>query len=232
MKYVQKRDELTAKMTVPGYWDDHIERLKDKGFWDSCIFNPDYEEVDFPMADMPADASLPYLVGVGYYRRNVFIDNIVDNQTITLLVGGVVLEAWIWVNGQLYGYHLGHSTEFTVSLDEYIKAGQMNEIIIAVANTRRDRSGCIIRGYKGLSAGIYRLVYLKIGGHTGIKSCYIYPSNENQALNWNIELNGMIDKKELLLDWIVKDREGKVLGRGTLDVDADVLYMQTGTFGM
>ena len=113
---------------------------------------------------------------MGWSRKTTHIPTDWQEREITLYVGGVVLEAWVWLNGELIKYHLGHSTPFEVSLGENLRYGEVNEIIIAVANTRTDRLGCVIRGFKGFSAGIYRTVYIKVTGKARIKDCYIYPS--------------------------------------------------------
>ncbi|NLC68673.1 MAG: hypothetical protein GX754_07845 [Clostridiaceae bacterium] len=174
---IPKVNEFTVKMPVPGYWDDNVERMQSSEFWETAKFNPNYRRIDYPMgASMPPDASLPYLLGVGWYRKTIYIPTDWQEREITLYVGGVVLEAWVWLNGELIKYHLGHSTPFEVSLGENLRYGEVNEIIIAVANTRTDRLGCVIRGFKGFSAGIYRTVYIKVTGKARIKDCYIYPS--------------------------------------------------------
>ncbi len=56
---------------------------------------------------------------------------------------------------------------------ERLRPGEHNDLVIAVANTRGDRAGCVLRGYSGQSAGIYRPVSLKVTGRTRITSCYI-----------------------------------------------------------
>ncbi|NMA95364.1 MAG: hypothetical protein GX974_04920 [Clostridiales bacterium] len=232
MPNVPKDNEFVAKMPVPAYWDDHIDRLKATDIWGKCRFNPDYEKIDFPMADMPPDASLPYIIGVGYYRKKIYIEDLFKDQTTILSIGGVCLEAWVWINGELVDYHLGHSTAYTVALDEYIEVGEQNEIIIAVANTRKDRSGCVLRGYKGLSAGIYGSIDLKIAGAARIEDLYIYPTDGNEKLNWNIDIYNTENLIDLSVHWAIKDLRGNILGEGREDVDGESLHMKTGTFGM
>jgi len=228
-----KSEDFEAKMPVPGYWDDHLENLKDTAFWSKAIFNPKYRKGEFPLGDNPPDATLAWLLGVGWYRKILDVPADWKSRLVTLYVGGVVLEAWVWLNGRFLGYHLGHSTPFEMPLDKFLIPGKKNELIIAVANTRRDRTGCIIRGYKGFSAGIYRGVHLKVSGSARIKDCYIRPSDNLRKLHWQVELEGKLGKAEAVLQWKIKDpRTGALLGDGKEPGTQRRLRWQTGTFGM
>jgi len=65
------------------------------------------------------------------------------------------MEAWVWVNGSFAAHHLGHATHSS-PLDEWLTSDVPNEMVIAVSNTRNDRSGSVVRGYQDRSGGIYR----------------------------------------------------------------------------
>lgn len=225
--------EFVARMPVPGYWDDNTERMQAFDFWASeAKFNPAYRHIDFPMGDfIPPDASLPYLEGVGWYRKTILVPSEWKDKTVSLKIGGVLLEAWVLVNGKLAKYHLGHSTPFEISLGENLKFGEVNEIIIAVANTRDDRLGCVIRGFKGFSAGIYRSVSIKVSGKAAIRDLYIYPDSGLQALNWNVRLRGNLENNTLI--WRIRDIENqKVIKKDTLPVNAENLKWKTEAFGL
>lgn len=223
---------FTAGMPVPGYWDDNMDLLETADFSSSLQFNPGYEKIEFPM-DRLRDASLPYITGVGWYRTCFFIPEIQAQQLTILEIGGIRTEAWVWVNGNFAGYCFGHSTPFEIKLDALIKAGQANELTIAVSNLRRDRPGSATRGYKGYSAGIYRSVYIKRSIRTRIKSCYVYPGPECSELNWNIELEGETGAGGSILYWKIRDPEtGFIFGSGSEAVQGSQLSMNTGTFGM
>ncbi len=109
---------FTARMSVHGYWDDHLERLKKTALWQNAKFNPDCRPIDFATGyyeefahvDAMPDASLPYLTGVGWYRRVFPCPRTWQGTCVILEVGGVSIEAWVWLNGNLLGHHLGHST--------------------------------------------------------------------------------------------------------------------------
>jgi beta-galactosidase/beta-glucuronidase len=167
-------------MSVPAIWDDQVERLRATPFWVSARFNPNYRRLEFPMGDgsrgLP-DASLPYLLGVGWYRTALRLPRDWKPGLVTLQVGGVRLEAWVWLNGVFIGNHLGHSTPFQMRLDEALQSGGPNVLTIAVANTRAAPKGAEhwylgsdVQGYQGRSGGIYRPVSLYVTGPARIAS--------------------------------------------------------------
>jgi beta-galactosidase len=228
--------EFTVRMPVPGYWDDNVDRMQRAGFWGSTAkFNPEFRHIDFPMGDdMPPDASLPFLLGVGWYRKTIEAPLSWIGREITLNIGGVVLESWVWINGKLVKYHLGHSTPFEVSIAKHLKYGAQSEILIAVANTRTDRLGCVIRGFKGFSAGIYRPVSLKVAGNRRIKDCYMYPKEGMKVLNCQVELDGTSgDLNEMVLDWVIRDSQKDiVIYQGSLPVASNSLEWTAETLGL
>ncbi len=233
---IPNEQQFVAKMPVPGYWDDNLERLQCTNLWRETLFNSTFRPISIPMPDHLPEASLPYLVGVGWYRKSFDAPANLKSQKITLYIGGVALEAWFWLNGNLMGYHLGHSTPFDIPLSRWLKPGAPNDLVIAVANIRRDRSGSVLRGYKGLSAGIYRSVYLKVTGRIRITSCYLYPVSANQELSdlcWTVELDGKIGTREIILIWTIRDPEsGQVMGRDSVQAHSQRVSWNTETFGM
>jgi len=106
-----------------------------------------------------------------------------------LRVGGVKLEAWVWLNGEFVTHHLGHSTGFDVDLTNVLTAVRANESVIAISNTRRDRLGCVIRGWKGCSAGITGPVSLHGSEPIGLKDGFVCLAPDGQ-LEWRAEFAG------------------------------------------
>jgi hypothetical protein len=233
-------EEFTGLMAVPGYWDDHLERLKKTAFWPNAKFNPDYRPIDFSEGyyeesahvDAMPDASLPYLTGVGWYRRVFPCPGTWQDACVTLEIGGVSQEAWVWLNGTLLGHHRGHSTPFEFRLDPGLNIGEENELIIAVANMRKDRLGCALRGYKGCSGGIYRSVRLRITGPARIVQWHVHPIADNRRLIWRLDLDGDRQGGDLIR-WRVQDTDPKhALGEGAVPVWEKCVTWETDTFGM
>jgi hypothetical protein len=230
-----RREDYEVRMPVPGYWDDYTERLRYAEFWSrDCKFNPEYRHIVFPMgAGKPPDASLPYLLGTGWYKRSFAAGSDWDQCSVTLQVGGVTLEAWVWLNGQFVGYHLGHLTPFEFGLNKALRPGERNELVIAVANTRTDRTGCSIRGFKGKSAGITRSVYLQVTGASRIADCYIRADVERERLLWEVKVDQKLSGRVLEIDWeIDAPLDGLPAARGSVTAGQPLVCWTTETFGL
>ncbi|WP_129668574.1 glycoside hydrolase family 2 protein [Phytoactinopolyspora endophytica] len=208
-------DAYDVALPVPGYWDDSREQLQYATFWSAdCQFNPEYREISFPIgAGKPVDTSLPYLLGTGWYRTRVVVPGEWSGSTATLFVGGVVMDAAVWVNGAFVDRHEGHLTPFEVELGEHLLPGE-NELLLAVSNVRQDSIGCNIRGFAGRTGGIYRSVRLRLSDAARIGDVYVHPSAELDRLSWSVELRGHA-AGAAVLEWEVVDREtGNVRASG------------------
>jgi len=223
-------------MPVPGYWDDHETRLRHAAFWSrDAVFNPHYKKITMPPGGgSPPDLSLPYLRGTGWYKKNFIANADWADRSIILHLGGVCLEARVWLNGILVGYHPRYYTPFQCRLDEALRPGESNELIIAVSNTREDRVGCSIRGYKGQTGGIHESVFLEIADSARILDAYVYPTQTLDALNWVLTLEHKSEPGDgLQIDWdIVDPRHGAVAGSGTVDAAGAEITWTTNTFGL
>ena len=144
-------EKYEIMLPVPAYWDDCKSRLKYAKFWSrDCNFNPDARNIEeFPLGGLkPPDASLPYLLGTGWYKKSFVASKDWQEKCVELSLGGVMLDAWVWLNGEYIGTHYSCGKPFHFALDKHIKFDAENELIIAVSNTRKNRIGCSIRGYK------------------------------------------------------------------------------------
>ena len=224
---------FVAKMAVPGYWDDHLDLLRTAPFWSLARFNPSYRKLEFPLGENPPDATLPYLMGVGWYRKVLSAAQDWSSGLVSLRVGGARVEAWVWLNGNLAGHHVGHSVPFEIALDKWLQPGGTNTLIIALDNTSEGREGCSFRGYQGRTAGLYRPVSLKITGSARIKSCYLRSHHELRKVLWTVELDGKDLGQELSLHWRIADPEtGLTLGKGTRSEIGNILTWETDSLGM
>lgn len=230
-KILPRARAYTAKMPVPGYWDDNLDNLKETSFWSYAEFNPKYRPVDFPIGTRPTDATSHFLKGVGFYRKQFDVPLNWDGRSVTLNVGGVRFESWFWLNGKFVDYHLLHNVPFAISLTDMIKPGEKNELVIAVANNGIMRPGCDNRGWHAGAAGIYRSVSLTVTGASRIADCYVYPLQSNKKLKWNVEIDGNIAQGSFL-DYSVVDKNGKTLGKGSVAVKEQKNVWETSTFKM
>lgn len=229
-------EKYEIKMPVPAYWDDCKSRLKYAKFWSrDCNFNPDARSIEeFPLGGLkPPDASLPYLLGTGWYKRRFRAEEDWRNKCVELNIGGAMLDVWIWLNGEYLGTHYSCGKPIHVALDKHIRFDAENEIILAVSNTRKNRIGCSIRGYKGKSAGINRSVSLLISGKARIEDCYVRTISSMDRLIWSIKLRQKETDGKLKLGWrILEPITNSVLGTGIVPVSKDEMCFETNTFGM
>lgn len=203
--------QFAAKMPVPGYWDDHTDRLSRTIKWSrDYAFNPDYRATVYPMgAGKPADCSLPYILGTGWYKKSFMLPQQAQGSKLELICGGAVVDTFVWINGVYLGEHRGHQTPFSFPFEKYAKFGEVNTVVLAVSNVRGGIGSCILRGYKGRSAGIYGDVRVHIAEQVRIEDLFVVLDANLEVLNWSLSLRG--DPAEINGAYAVLDGERIVL---------------------
>ncbi len=91
--------------------------------------------------------------GCGWYRKKFTIDNLKDNEEVTLLFDGVYMSSTVYLNGEKITSHAYGYTPFYVNITGRLLNGE-NIIAVRVDNSHQPNS----RWYTG--SGIYRNVYL------------------------------------------------------------------------
>lgn len=227
---VPPANAFSASMPVPGCWDDTFPPEHARRLWANARFNPRYQPVRYPMEGKPPDASLPFLLGTGWYRRTLDVPGDWRGRQVTLRVGRVVMEGYVYLNGQFLHHHKGYSTDWEVPLGEHLRYGEPNELVIAVDNTPADRIGSAIRGWKGRSAGIFGPVTLEVAGSARIADLYVYP--DGNTLHWQVRLEGLVPDA-CRLRWEVRDPKGKrTVAKGDAAVTAPTTRWETDTLGL
>ena len=219
-----------ATMPVPGCWDDRFDQAAARKLWPNARFNPAYRPIVFPMGGKPPDASLPFLVGTGWYRRQLEIPADWKGRQVTLLVGRVVMEAWVYLNGRQVHHHLGHSTGWQVPLSTNLEWGKPNELVIAVDNTRTDRLGCDLRGWQGRSAGVFGHVALRTSGEAQIADLFVWP--EEDRLDWQATVLGILPPGAELRWRIVDPQTHRAIANGSQPAESPQTQWQTTAQGV
>ncbi len=174
---------FTAKMVIPGYWDDHYDLIRETRSFDRSVrTNPRYRPLSLPMGEMVPDATMPYLTGTGYYRKNISFAPGTKPAAVTLQLGPAVWGAAVYCNGKLAAYNPGYSTWTECRLDKYLDFNGVNTLIIAVSNFDKvfdgntqensQHIGVSVRGYQGMRCGIAGGVTLKISQEGAITDAY------------------------------------------------------------
>jgi hypothetical protein len=225
---VPEEGRFKLLMPVPGAWDDTVNQIKAASLWPDAQFNPQFKPISLPYASKPPDGSLPYLVGTGWYRKSLYVPPEWRGRTFTLRIGQVVTDATVFVNGKGVYTHRGHNTEWEVPLGDSIRYGASNDLVIAVSNTRNG-GGCRLRGWSGISGGIFAPVTLKVtAGPARVASLYVYP--DAGGLRWNVSLGGEVASNSKL-SWAVLD-QGESLPNGTTPVSSNEVLWTTPDTGL
>ncbi len=228
--------DFNSAMPVPGYWDDSPAVFEAPAIAAQVVRNPDYTPIDYKNEvthEMYTDltSELPYVLGVGYYRKTFTVPEAWSSGKTVLTLGGVTLQAWVWVNGEEAGHHFGHSTPFDLEVSGLLTPGEENTIVVAVTNLGPERGGFALYGYKGHTAGIYRPMTLRHTGSVRVADCYVFPDKALQQLTWQVEVDGEGD--DLTLHWQVAEPvSGAVMGQGVEAVAGPLVSWQTDALGL
>lgn len=106
--------------------------------------------------------------GIYYYEKKFVVPTKWQDKHMELVFDGVYRNAEIMINGQKAGGRAYGYIPFSVSLDQYIRYGEENTILVKADNSEQPNS----RWYSG--SGIYRPVWLYVGEkhhikHEGVK---------------------------------------------------------------
>ncbi|MEI2726454.1 MAG: sugar-binding domain-containing protein [Verrucomicrobiota bacterium] len=219
-------DQFALDLQVPGYWDEQLSYLPEAPWGNDIAYygggNPQPIRFPFSGSGRPRhpDAGRPFVTGVGWYKKLIDVPESWRGRTVTLRVGGARIATYGYVNGIYLDMHHGHDTPFEFDLTGELKYGQTNEIVLAVDNRVDWINSCALRGYQGMSGGIYGDVSLHVSDGPGrILSYYVYPENGLSRLRWKTEITapqGFNSDSRFL--WWVKSLEGETLQSGTLPV--------------
>ena len=168
---------------VPGYWEDMYEGFKTAPFFNELVINPEYEYLEYPI-NLPLtksvpDMSLETIVGTFWYKKEIEIAADERNDYFLFKCAGVQNRALLWVNGNLAGEHCGYSAPFELDITSFIKAGEKNELVLAVSNHQAYNengdpiSGCTSRAANRFTGGIMGDVSLEILDEYHINSVYV-----------------------------------------------------------
>ncbi len=235
MPPVPEIDSFSSTMVVPGFWDDHKDRLLSGTLNQKLKYYSGAKAVDFSVIESGRQGyrtkPLPYIEGVGYYRKS--FEAPIEWQKVYLEIEEVSQAAWIWVNDAYLGHHLGHSLPFSFDISNHLRAGQQNQVIIAVSNVTDYRGGFSLSGYKGRRGGLTGSVSLRISGSTQIRDCYIQPNLELDSLAWQVEVSDSEDSNNQILVYKILDHQTKQLvTRDTIPHVQTLTSWVTQTFGL
>ena len=204
-----------AKVKTPGYWDDQRDSFQNAKWWTNAPFGE-------------TECGVKYLSGIGWHRRIIDVPTEWDKRSTSLTVGCVPGHVYIWLNRFLVGqYDYGVNTPISLDLTDRFKAGEKNELIIALDNTK----GIIPSPYRYGSTfheragGILDAVSLHISQGAGrITDLYIKPGVDLKEVVWDVDLDvpkSADNAPESRLLWAVsKAADNAIIAHGEVSVPA------------
>ena len=101
----------------------------------------------------PLDDEGHFYSGYTWYRGEIDVPERFARREMNLLLGGLINEGWVWVNGKYVGHrgwarwwnHTAHPAEFEIG--DKLRPGQRNTIAIRVLNDPDEVGGLYRRGF-------------------------------------------------------------------------------------
>jgi GH43 family beta-xylosidase len=180
--------------------------------------------------DLAAKIVVPFcpeskLSGVGHYdlmknvwyRRSFEVPTGMKGQRVRLHFGGVDYRAWVWVNGQLAGSHIGGNVAFAFDITRYLKEGPNELVVRAFDDTGSGRQptgkqthtvseGCVYTR----TTGIWQPVWLEAVGNSFVEQFSVVPDPDHSRVIIEAAVNG--DDTNLTLT-VEAFADGKSVGK-------------------
>lgn len=188
-----------------------------------ALWEGKWEDVTLPHTwnakDMQQKANAFYQ-GVAYYRKRYFFPNEWQGKSLFLRFEGIGSCAEVYVNGKLVGAHKGAYSAFACEIQEEIRFGAENEIVVKADNASRPDVIPVNHSLFGVYGGIYRPVSLIVTEpcHIAVTDCassgvYITQKNvSHQSADVTIRVkldNGGLYPVPLVLETAIYDGAGK-----------------------
>ena len=174
-------------------------------------------------------AANAYYAGPAYYRKSFSAPAGWKDRRLFLRFEGVGACAEVYVNGQLAGTHRGAYSAFAVEISGLVKPGQDNEVVVMADNAARPDVIPVNHQLFGVYGGIYRPVSLIVTAPCQIAvtdhaspGVYITQrdvSARSADVDVKVKLdNGGQQPRDLRLETVIADREGREVARRSSDL--------------
>lgn len=145
------------------------------------------------------------LSGIGHYglmkhtwfRRSFEVPAAMKGQRVRLHFGAIDYQAWVWINGQPVGSHIGGDVSFAFDITRFLKPGA-NELVVHAFDdtpggnqptgkqTHTVSEGCVYTR----TTGIWQPVWLEAVGSSFVESFSITPDPDNSCVLIDAVING------------------------------------------
>jgi len=154
-----------------------------------------------------------------WYRRSFDVPASMKGKRVRLHFGGLDYKAWVYINGQLAGTHVGESSAFSFEITQWLKDGA-NEVVVKVLDDMSsglqpsgkqspDQSqGCTYTR----TTGIWQPVWLEAVGSSFVENISVVPDPDNSRVFITAKLNGADNNLTLEAEAFI---DGKSTGTDT-----------------
>jgi hypothetical protein len=190
---------------------------------EEALLNGDFRFANKIMVPFPWGSKLSGVDNegdIGWYRREVVIDQSWSDKRVFLTIGASDWETSVWIDGEKLGTHQGGYTPFSFELTNFIDTEERHSILIKVDDARRDFTLYGKQGY-GDARGIWQTVYLEARGQSFIDAVHFSPDIDNQTVKVDVYLpEELKDAKNFTVE--IADDEGNTFqGAGLVNKDDD-----------
>ena len=152
-----------------------------------------------------------------WYRRVFELPTSMKDKRVRLHFGGVDYQAWVWVNGQLAGSHVGGNVAFNFDITPFLRDGT-NEVVVRAFDetasgkqgtgkqTHTVSEGCVYTR----TTGIWQPVWLEAVGSAYVETFSIAPDPDHARVVIEAAVKGSDSGLMLTVEAFA---EGKLVGQ-------------------
>ena len=166
--------------------------------------------------------------GVVFYKKMFQVPKSWEKGIVTLHFEAVNYKTEVWVNDQAVGIHEGGFTPFSFQVNQVLKAGELNSLIIRVVgpilmtDQRIDEMGRMeVPQWRGaITGGIWQDVWIQRRGNTTIQDVFIQPNIDKSSITLDLKLfNHKYEKQTNNVSINVNDKDGNSIISTSLEYD-------------
>ena len=216
--------------------DDMIENISLNGKW-AIIFDQDnrgglekwHLKQEYEKQKEVSDIQVPShwetikkdYEGVVFYKKSFRVPESWNEGVFSLHFEAVNYKTEVWVNDQAVGTHEGGFTPFSFQVDEVLKPGEINHIIMRVVgpilmtDQRIDEMGRMeVPQWRGaITGGIWQDVWIQRRGNITIHDVFLQPDIDKSQTGIDLELyNHQSVQQKTTLSIEVNDAAGNMVG--------------------
>ena len=222
----QKSDEVAKRTSqnINADWGYLESPTEDMAFVQNTA---DWAPISLPHtwnAEDVMDSDPGYRRTTSWYKKNIDIPTIVDNQKYLLYFEGSNITTKVYVNGQDAGGHIGGYIGFEIDMTPFVRSGA-NEVLVQVDNGYNPN---IIPSQKSdffIYGGITRDVWLQTKPNTAIGNIRLSTpevSEKLATLRAEVSLDGIMNTTGLTVEVVLKNPKGELVQSKTAEVKEDI----------